>query len=78
MHCDIKPDNILIEHGFESDSLNYSSHIYLIDFGISTTYIEADGSHSIKHKMPTFDGNLAFASYNHQAMNSKIYRFILE
>lgn len=41
IHCDIKPENIMIGD-FESD-LKLKSKIYLIDFGISERYLDSNG-----------------------------------
>jgi len=41
VHNDIKLDNILV--GFKDPSL-----LYLIDFGLSTRFINEDGSHTEK------------------------------
>ena len=38
IHNDLKLDNILVGH-------KEPQNIYLIDFGLSCRYIEADGSH---------------------------------
>lgn len=39
IHRDIKPDNFLIGRGADSDKL------YMIDFGLSKSYLNKDGSH---------------------------------
>lgn len=41
IHCDIKPDNIMIGD-FERDP-NLKKKIYLIDFGISHKYMDDQG-----------------------------------
>ncbi len=43
IHCDIKPDNILIgDKKINSKSIN---QLYLIDYGISQKYLDEDGNH---------------------------------
>lgn len=42
VHCDLKPDNILI--GLKSEE----NMIYLIDFGLAHSYLDSYGKH-IKH-----------------------------
>lgn len=56
-HNDLKLDNILI-------GLNDPKQIYLIDFGISTKYLNADGTHIKKLRYTSFAGNFMFASLN--------------
>jgi len=43
LHMDLKPDNICI--GSKNFSSTESSQIFLIDFGISKTYLDSDGKH---------------------------------
>lgn len=43
IHCDIKPDNIMIGDG-ERD-IELKKEIYLIDFGISSKYYDESGQH---------------------------------
>ena len=56
-HNDLKLDNILV-------GLNDPNIIYLIDFGIASKYIQADGSHIAYLKYKKFSGNFMFASLN--------------
>mgnify|MGYP001046109607 CR=1 FL=1 len=56
-HNDIKPDNVLI-------GLKDPTKIYLIDFGLSSTFKDPDGSHLQKNKTGRFTGNYVFASIN--------------
>lgn len=55
VHNDLKLDNFLI-------GLNDPKIIYLIDFGISTTYLNPDNTHIKKLKYTSFSGNFIFAS----------------
>ena len=55
VHNDLKLDNFLI-------GLNDPKNIYLIDFGISSTYKNRDGTHIKKLRYKSFSGNFMFAS----------------
>ena len=57
VHNDIKLENILVGHE-DSDVL------YLIDFGLATPYLKADGSHIKQKSLNKFSGNFMFASIN--------------
>lgn len=57
MHNDIKLENIVI--GYNNPNL-----IYLIDFGLSQRYLDANGNHLEKEFMYKFSGNFLFASLN--------------
>ena len=62
IHCDIKPDNILIGD-VQKDSQQINK-LYLIDFGISESYLNNQGSHlPFKTGVP-FKGNVIFSSKN--------------
>ena len=67
VHNDIKLDNILV--GFKDPSL-----LYLIDFGLSSQYLNEDGSHIEKLDLQSFRGNLLFASTNGCRGNTKSRR----
>ena len=67
MHNDLKLENICI--GWTDPSV-----VYLIDFGLSTTYLEADGSHSTKTFINKFSGNIMFTSLNSCRGNTKSRR----
>lgn len=43
IHCDLKPDNILI--GNEQEEASNVDQLHLIDFGISKAYLDDEGSH---------------------------------
>lgn len=59
---DLKPDNIMI--GSSNLSSEKSSLVYLVDFGISKSYLDDNFDHvSFKEKVP-FVGNYLFASKN--------------
>lgn len=54
IHRDLKPQNIMIKNG----------KIYLIDFGISTFYINEFGEHIINKKNETILGSPKYISWN--------------
>ena len=57
LHRDIKPDNFMVNSN--------SSNIYLIDFGLSTFYIDDKRQHVLDNgSHSTMIGNHRFASYN--------------
>ena len=39
-------------------------NIYLIDFGLSHSYLDEKGNHSVKQYLGKFSGNFIFASLN--------------
>jgi RIO-like serine/threonine protein kinase len=43
IHCDLKPDNIMIGDYIKDPKL--MNKIYLIDFGISQRYVDSQGNH---------------------------------
>jgi len=53
----MKLDNVLV--GFKDPTI-----IYLIDFGISSVYLDEEGNHIEKVLHNTFTGNFLFASLN--------------
>ena len=58
IHCDLKPDNVMIGNGLED--IENLKKIYLIDFGISMRYLDEEGNHiPMKTNVP-FRGNLIF------------------
>lgn len=62
IHCDLKPDNILIgNYVKESSAMNM---LFLIDFGISQSYLNEDGSHIDCRSSVPFKGNVIFSSKN--------------
>jgi serine/threonine protein kinase len=62
IHCDIKPDNILI--GNYTNDNKAMNVLYLIDYGISQKYLSDSGKHhEMKHRV-AFKGNVIFSSKN--------------
>ena len=57
VHSDVKLENILVGH-------QDSQTLYLIDFGLSTKFIEQDGTHQKRQQLGRFSGNFLFASLN--------------
>mmetsp|Transcript_10785 Transcript_10785/g.13522 ORF Transcript_10785/g.13522 Transcript_10785/m.13522 type:complete len:120 (+) Transcript_10785:496-855(+) len=57
LHNDIKQENMVVGH-HDSDQL------YLIDFGLSLSYLKEDGTHIAKRKSSYFSGNFLYASIN--------------
>lgn len=57
VHNDIKMENVLI-------GKHDPSKIYLIDFGLSSSYLDDDGAHVAKTYLAKFSGNFLFASLN--------------
>ena len=55
LHNDVKPDNIVIGN-------DDPDKIYLIDFGISTRYLDCHGNHLKKKDTKRFRGSFLFAS----------------
>ena len=67
VHNDLKLENILIgNHDPET--------IYLIDFGLSKSYIDKKGNHKEKKFTSKFSGNFMFASLNSCRGNNKSRR----
>jgi len=71
VHNDLKLENIVIGH--EDKSL-----IYLIDFGLSTKYLDKDGKHVKQYFTEYFSGNFLFASINSCKGNNKTRKDDLE
>ena len=62
LHCDLKPDNILI--GSSNLNNDESGKIYLIDFGVTKSWRQPQGNHiELKTQVP-FSGNILFSSVN--------------
>ena len=62
IHCDLKTDNIMIgNYTKEPKSMN---KLYLIDFGISQSYLTESGTHIAFEKDVPFKGNVIFSSKN--------------
>jgi serine/threonine protein kinase len=58
VHCDLKPDNILV--GPHSDN----SRIYLIDYGLAHSYIDTKGNHIEQPEYTSFKGSISYCSLN--------------
>ena len=58
VHCDLKPDNILIGQNEDSNM------IYLIDFGLSHCYLDEDGDHLDPPDKICFKGSISYCSLN--------------
>jgi serine/threonine protein kinase len=62
VHLDLKLDNLMT--GSENVMMKKSSHIFLIDFGISKRFEDVKGNHIRMYKTSSFAGNALFASKN--------------
>mmetsp|Transcript_38949 Transcript_38949/g.37281 ORF Transcript_38949/g.37281 Transcript_38949/m.37281 type:complete len:174 (-) Transcript_38949:32-553(-) len=62
IHQDIKPDNILVGSNSRQDS--QSNLLYLVDYGLSESYLTYKKIHRKKDKTSSFKGNLLFGSPN--------------
>lgn len=62
IHCDLKPDNIMI--GDYTRDAKLMKKIYLIDFGISQRYVDANKNHLNFQRNVPFKGNVIFSSKN--------------
>ena len=57
LHNDVKTENILVgQKGTEV--------VYLIDFGLASNYMGADGKHLPEAALSKFNGNFMFTSMN--------------
>lgn len=61
IHRDIKPDNIL--YGQSRGNIN-SLHLYLIDFGLATFFIQENGKHISNNQLKTIIGTNEYLSLN--------------
>ena len=61
IHNDLKPDNVMIGDPEDPESFY---QIHLIDFGLSTKFLNEDGSHVKQHNDVNFRGNTIFSSKN--------------
>lgn len=59
VHCDIKPDNMLISHEASKDP-----SVYLIDFGLAHSYLDRNGKHIKQPQRVTFKGTISYCSLN--------------
>lgn len=62
IHNDIKPDNIMI--GDYKTEFSEMNQLYIIDFGISSSYLDEQGSHKPFNNYEPFRGNAIFSSKN--------------
>ena len=59
VYNDIKFENIMIEP-HDSGEIR----VLMIDFGMATNYLDSNGVHLPNEEVPTFQGNLSFATLN--------------
>jgi len=72
VHCDIKPDNMLIaamseHHTVASSGASSSitdSNIYLVDFGLAHPYLDKNGLHVRQPNRVSFKGTISYCSLN--------------
>lgn len=67
VHNDLKLENILVGH-------KDADLVYLIDFGLTQTFLTDDGIHTEKEYVRKFSGNFLFASLNSCRGNNKSRR----
>ena len=67
MHNDLKLENILVGH-------KDSDRIYLIDFGLTQSFLDENRNHIEKANVRKFSGNFLFASLNSCRGNNKSRR----
>jgi serine/threonine protein kinase len=72
VHRDIKPSNILL--GSDEDK----NKMFITDFGLSTIYIESDGSHKKERKVDSIIGSRKYISINGHNLISQSRRDDLE
>jgi len=58
VHCDLKPDNILIGLGKKRNT------IYLIDFGLSHNFLDENKNHIAHPLKANFKGSFSYCSLN--------------
>ena len=61
IHGDIKPENIVKEDNLNGIRYKDDDVLYLIDFGISSKYLDSEGNHILMKRQP-FSGNILFSS----------------
>ena len=59
VHCDIKPDNMLI-----SMDPSVDRRVYLVDYGLAHSYLDRNGRHVQKPAKVTFKGTISYCSLN--------------
>ena len=72
VHCDIKPDNMLIAGTARSEVENRGfggrmspdSQIYLVDFGLAHSYLDRNGHHIRQPSRVSFKGTISYCSLN--------------
>jgi serine/threonine protein kinase len=74
LHSDVKPNNVVLDlytnveelvslEKYGTTNLNLEElRLYLVDFGLSETYINADGTHALPGKIDRQLGNKFFMS----------------
>lgn len=60
LHCDLKPDNILI--GQNKQCIDQTMRVRLIDFGISKKFLDDEANHVKNTKQNTLRGSIQFTS----------------
>ena len=67
MHCDVKPNNILIHKkstAADLEQLKTSAKLFLIDYGLCQKYIGTDSNHLFATLEDHLKGNIHFMSAN--------------
>ena len=75
MHCDIKPDNILLAEDANLEDLVkdplQAELLYLIDFGLTTCYLDGKQEHVYLENVEEIRGNNYYMSLAHMTNMSK-------